>query len=117
MGGTPMPRFMPGPAQGVHRMHKVLSLGAGKIGSAVAHFLSHSGAFDVLVGDVSEECLRRLDGTPRVGTIRLDSASESDLARAMHGRQSVLSALNYSFNPDVARAALGAGLSYFDLPE
>ena len=98
-------------------MHKVLLLGAGKIGSAVAHFLSQSGAFDVLVGDVHEESLRRLDGTPRVGTVRLDSGNESDLARVMQGRQSVLSALNYSFNPGVARAALGAGLSYFDLTE
>src|SRR5687767_8148224 len=35
----------------------------------------------------------------------------------MKGRQSVLSALNFSLNPGVARAALDAGLSYFDLTE
>jgi saccharopine dehydrogenase-like NADP-dependent oxidoreductase len=98
-------------------MHKVLLLGAGKIGSAIAQFLSHGGDFDVLVGDVSEESLRRLDGTPRLATVKIDSASDADLRRAMQGRQSVLSALNYSFNPGVARAALAAGLSYFDLTE
>ena len=98
-------------------MHKVLLLGAGKIGSAVAHFLSQTGDFDLLVGDVSEESLRRLDGTPRLATTKVDSASEPDLRRAMQGRASVLSALNYSFNPGIARAALAAGLSYFDLTE
>ena len=35
----------------------------------------------------------------------------------MRDRQSVLSALNFSFNPKVAQAALNTGLSYFDLTE
>ena len=91
-------------------MHNVLLLGAGKIGSAVAHFLSQSGDFDVLVGDVHEESLRRLDGTPRLATVKIDSASAPSSPARCSGRQSVLSALNYSFNPGIAqRGARTAG--------
>ena len=35
-------------------MHRVLLLGAGKIGRMIARFLMDSGDYDVLVGDVSE---------------------------------------------------------------
>jgi saccharopine dehydrogenase-like NADP-dependent oxidoreductase len=95
-------------------MHQVLLLGAGKIGSAVANFLSRSGDFDVLVGDVDQSALNRLG---KIKTIKIDSSKPDELQRAMTGRQSVLSALNFSFNPGIAQAALKAGLSYFDLTE
>src|SRR3954465_2689934 len=98
-------------------MHHVLLLGAGKIGTAIAKFLSHTGDFDILVGDVDETSLGRVHGTPRVQTIKLDSSSQAELELAMRDRQSVLSALNFSFNPTVARAALNSGVSYFDLTE
>jgi saccharopine dehydrogenase-like NADP-dependent oxidoreductase len=97
-------------------MHQVLLLGAGKIGNAVAKFLSRSGDFDVLVGDIDEAALGRLREAG-IKTVKLDSSNADQLAAAMKGRQSVLSALNYSFNPTVARTALKSGLSYFDLTE
>ena len=50
-------------------------------------------------------------------TIQLDAADPEQLRQAMAGRQSVLSALSFRFNPLVARAALETGLSYFDLTE
>jgi saccharopine dehydrogenase-like NADP-dependent oxidoreductase len=98
-------------------MHRVLLLGAGKIGSAIARLLARTGDFDVLVGDVDESALARLGSEKNLSTGRIDSSSSSDLDGATQGRQSVLSALNYSFNPGVARAALSAGASYFDLTE
>jgi saccharopine dehydrogenase-like NADP-dependent oxidoreductase len=98
-------------------MHHVLLLGAGKIGHAVAKFLARSGDFDVLVGDVDDAALARVRDGSNIKTIRLDSSSEEQLTSAMKGRQSVLSALNYTFNPGVARAALKSGCSYFDLTE
>jgi saccharopine dehydrogenase-like NADP-dependent oxidoreductase len=98
-------------------MHHVLLLGAGKIGMAIAKFLSHTGEYDVLVGDIDERSLRRVDGIPNVTTIKLDSSSQPEIELAMRDRQSVMSALNFSFNPTVARAALNAGVSYFDLTE
>ena len=41
-------------------MHRVLVLGAGKIGRMIARFLMDSGDYDVLVGDVSEMALERI---------------------------------------------------------
>jgi saccharopine dehydrogenase-like NADP-dependent oxidoreductase len=98
-------------------MHPVLLLGAGKIGTAIARFLAHTGDYDVLVGDVDERALERTAQHANVKTIRLDSSSPAELDRAMKGRQSVLSALSFSLNQNVARAALSNGLSYFDLTE
>jgi saccharopine dehydrogenase-like NADP-dependent oxidoreductase len=98
-------------------MHPVLLLGAGKIGTAIARFLAHTGDYDVLVGDVDERALERTAAHANVKTIRLDSSSPAELDRAMKGRQSVLSALSFSLNQNVARAALHNGLSYFDLTE
>ena len=98
-------------------MHQVLLLGAGKIGTAIAKFLSETGDFDVLVADIDDRSLGRVGNTHNVRTIKIDSSSQAELEKAMKGRQSVLSALNFSFNPTVAKAALNAGLSYFDLTE
>jgi saccharopine dehydrogenase-like NADP-dependent oxidoreductase len=98
-------------------MHRVLLLGAGKIGSSIAKFLSRSGEYDVLAGDIAGDALGRLEGLPGVKTLELDSRTPERLAQAMTGRESVVSALTCTMNPGVARAALQAGLSYFDLTE
>jgi saccharopine dehydrogenase-like NADP-dependent oxidoreductase len=98
-------------------MHRVLLLGAGKIGRAIAKLLGHSGDYDVLVGDVDERALARVAGVPNVTTHRVDVATHEDLVTAMQGRQSVLSACSFAVNPGIARAALATGVSYFDLTE
>lgn len=98
-------------------MHNVLLLGAGKIGTAIAKLLGNSGDYDVRVCDVDERALSRLEGVKNVSTRCMDSADAGALGDAMKGRHSVVSALSYAANPMVARAALGNGLSYFDLTE
>jgi saccharopine dehydrogenase-like NADP-dependent oxidoreductase len=98
-------------------MHRVLLLGAGKIGRAIAKLLGHSGFYDVLVADVDERALTRIASVPNVTTRRVDVTSQGDLIAAMQGRQSVLSACSFSVNPGIAQAALTAGVSYFDLTE
>ena len=98
-------------------MYRVLLLGAGKIGSAIAHFLSSTGDYDVLVGDADEPSLRRIEEIADVKTVQLSAADPTALRSAMKGRQAVVSALSFALNPAVARAALEQGLSYFDLTE
>lgn len=98
-------------------MHRVLLLGAGKIGRAIAKLLGHAGDYDVLVGDVDEQALARVKDVPHVGVRRVDVTSHEALVQAMAGRQSVISACSFAVNPGIARAALEAGLSYFDLTE
>ena len=98
-------------------MYRVLLLGAGKIGSAIAQFLSSTGDYDVLVADADEASLRRLERATGVSTIRLSASDPSSLRPAMEGRQAVVSALSFALNPAVAQIALDAGISYFDLTE
>jgi saccharopine dehydrogenase-like NADP-dependent oxidoreductase len=98
-------------------VYSVLLLGAGKIGRAIAKLLSRSGDFDLLVGDAEERALLRLEGLPGLRTVQLDVEDPEALAQAMVGRASVVSACSFALNAGIARAALLAGASYFDLTE
>jgi saccharopine dehydrogenase-like NADP-dependent oxidoreductase len=95
----------------------VLLLGAGKIGAAAARLLADGGDYDVLVCDADPAALARLPSGPTLATRVLDSADAAALAGALAGRQAVISALSFSANPAVARAASASGASYFDLTE
>jgi saccharopine dehydrogenase-like NADP-dependent oxidoreductase len=98
-------------------MHRVLLLGAGKIGRMIARFLMDSGDYEVLVGDVSELALERIGKLTGAKTRVVDASNPVALKSAMKGSDTVLSALSFYHNPAVARAALEGGLSYFDLTE
>ncbi len=98
-------------------MRQVLLLGAGKIGKAIATYLSAAGDYEITACDVNETNLSSLHGMARVTPTKLDVGSESALASAMHGKHAVLSALPYQFNKHVLPATLSTGVSYFDLTE
>jgi saccharopine dehydrogenase-like NADP-dependent oxidoreductase len=98
-------------------MHRVLLLGAGKIGRMISRFLMDSGDYEVLVGDVSELALERIAKLTGAKTRIIDASDPASLKSAMKGSDTVLSALSFYHNPGVARAALECGLSYFDLTE
>ena len=97
--------------------HRVLLLGAGKIGRMIARFLMDSGDYEVVVGDVNDAALKRVSQLTGAEARRVDASSAAELAAAMKGFQTVLSALSYHHNPLVAEAALKTGTSYFDLTE
>lgn len=96
---------------------KVTILGAGKIGSAVARILHHSGRYDVLIGDLSEEALSRLSKETPVETKVVDVTQHDQIVKAVSGSRAVLSACPFDQNEGIARAGLAAGVSYFDLTE
>jgi saccharopine dehydrogenase-like NADP-dependent oxidoreductase len=98
-------------------MREVVLLGAGKIGRMIAAFLSASGDYDVLVGDIDEQRLGRVAARERVTTKIIDVAQRPALDDALAGREAVVSALSFQFNVSVAEAAAANGLSYFDLTE
>ncbi|WP_428304571.1 saccharopine dehydrogenase family protein [Lacipirellula sp.] len=98
-------------------MHRVLLLGAGKIGRMIARLLVDTGDYDVVVGDSSREALELISSRIGVKTVQLNVESSDELAKALAGRDTVISALSYYHNPRVAEAALAAGASYFDLTE
>jgi saccharopine dehydrogenase-like NADP-dependent oxidoreductase len=98
-------------------MHEVLLLGAGKIGRAIATWLGSTGDYRVLVGDVDDRALGRLRALRGVEATRVDVTDHAALMRAMAGKRLVISACSFAVNPGIARAALEAGISYFDLTE
>ena len=119
-------------------MHRILLLGAGKIGRMIARLLVDAGDYSVTVADADASALERLSqrievsaqqvsakqqvstqhvSTQRVSTQRVDAGDRQQLLEAMHGCDSVISALSFRFNPLIARVALESGASYFDLTE
>lgn len=98
-------------------MSRVLILGAGKIGRMIAKMLTESGDFVVTVGDADEAALKRLRQSTDVGTQLVNATRENELQAAMQDCDVVVSALSFRWNANVARAALAAGVSYFDLTE
>ena len=98
-------------------MHRVLLLGAGKIGRMIARLLVDTGDYDVLVGDTNPAALELVAKRIAVRTVAVNVENPSELAAAMAGRDTVISALSYYHNPRVAEAALAAGVNYFDLTE
>lgn len=98
-------------------MHRVLLLGAGKIGRAIASLLHGSGDYDVLVADADPVSLQTLTSIVPVSVVRADAGDAEQLRKLMSSRDSVLSALVFSANPLVASVAVDCGVSYFDLTE
>ena len=98
-------------------MHRVLLLGAGKIGRMIARLLVDTGDYRVTVGDVSPAALARISRQSGVETVPIDVESSQALGRAMGAGDIVISALSFYHNTRVAEAALAAGASYFDLTE
>jgi saccharopine dehydrogenase-like NADP-dependent oxidoreductase len=97
--------------------HRVLLLGAGKIGRMIAQLLADTGDYDVVVGDLHAPSLARIASRTGVATLEVDARDKAALARAMAGRDSVFSALSFHHNALVAEAALETGVNYFDLTE
>jgi len=98
-------------------MHSVLLLGAGKIGRMITKMLMDTGDYEVTVADYDEASLKRIADSRGVATKQLDASNADQLAAAMKGKNSVISALSFRFNPLVAKCALENKLSYFDLTE
>ena len=98
-------------------MHRILLLGAGKIGRMIARLMVDSGDYRVTVADCDSSALDRLAQHADVGIQQIDAADRSQLVAAIQGFDSVISALSFRFNPGIAEVALESGASYFDLTE
>jgi lysine 6-dehydrogenase len=97
---------------------KYLVLGAGMMGSAAAYDLARTDAgAEVVLADINLQTARRSAATigPPVKPVRLDVNSARDLVSAMKGCSAVVSAVSYSVNLQVTRAAMEAGVHVCDL--
>jgi len=90
---------------------KVLVLGAGNVGRAVAWDLKDE--FDVYVGDLSDERLKAVSefATP----MKVDASSFDSLVEAMNGFELVVGALPGRFGYRSVKAAIKAGVDMVDV--
>ena len=103
-------------------MHRVLVLGAGKIGALVASLLADAGDYQVQLADMSLDAARAVARAHRrrsVSAHRVDAQDTGALVRHLtdHPCDAVISSLPFYCNPGVARVARDHGLHYFDLTE
>jgi saccharopine dehydrogenase-like NADP-dependent oxidoreductase len=103
-------------------MHKVLILGAGKIGALISGLLAESGDYEVILGDVdaaTAEAVVKAHGSRNLRAVALDASDTAALANhfAIHKPHAVVSSLPYYCNAAVARAARKGNAHYFDLTE
>ncbi|MBI1210395.1 MAG: NAD(P)H-binding protein [Alphaproteobacteria bacterium] len=95
---------------------KLILLGGGKIGHAIASLLSATGEYQVTVADRDAESLARLP-EKNVRKLVLDVSDASALRGAIKGHEIVASAMPFHLTPVVASAAKDCGAHYFDLTE
>jgi saccharopine dehydrogenase-like NADP-dependent oxidoreductase len=103
-------------------MHKVLVLGAGKIGALISGLLSESGSWEVQLADQDPAAARGVVAAhsgPNLQGLTLDAADAAALHAHLsaHPVDAVISSLPYHCNPTVASAARRASAHYFDLTE
>ncbi|HEV2268480.1 MAG TPA: saccharopine dehydrogenase NADP-binding domain-containing protein, partial [Steroidobacteraceae bacterium] len=103
-------------------MHRVLILGAGKIGALISGLLGSSGGYEVQLGDVDgsvAEAVVRAHGASGLSAYALNAKQPSALEHhlASHPVDAVISSLPFYCNVTVAEAARAAGVHYFDLTE
>ena len=106
----------------VTRMHRVLVLGAGKIGALISGLLAEAGDYQVVLADVSLDAARAVARAHARHNLTAHGLDASDAAAlsghlALHSCDAVISSLPFYCNPVVARAAREHGLHYFDLTE
>jgi saccharopine dehydrogenase-like NADP-dependent oxidoreductase len=94
---------------------KILVLGAGHIGVAIAAMLAQDG-HTVTLADASEEAVAR-SAEEAFATARIDAADQDALRAALRDQEIVVSALPYFLNKGIARAAVETRTHYFDLTE
>lgn len=95
---------------------RIVLLGAGHIGKAIATLLAETGEYTVKVVDRSYDALSHL-ALLNVTTELIDTADEHALFKAVTGFDAVVNALPYHLAIMAATVALRANCHYFDLTE
>ncbi|BCA53597.1 L-lysine dehydrogenase [Nitrospira sp. KM1] len=103
-------------------MHRILVLGAGKIGSLIACLLAEQAGYTIHLGDQSLAVAKHLVedlGLERVTPCLLDARQphQLDAYLSAHPMDAVISSLPYFCNPAVAELARSHHIHYFDLTE
>jgi saccharopine dehydrogenase-like NADP-dependent oxidoreductase len=101
----------------VAAMKKIMLVGGGKIGVAIAGFLSSTGEYRLTVADRDPASLSRMPKNEFVETRQIEIADPKDFAREAEGHDIVLMATPYTLTAIIAEGAKRAGAHYLDLTE
>ena len=94
---------------------KIVVLGGGMVGSAMAIDLARTGGLDVTVADSRPEILDRLKTDHGLATIRADLSTAEAIARAVAPFDLVAGALSSGLGLRTLRAVIEAGKPYCDI--
>ncbi|HSW69515.1 MAG TPA: saccharopine dehydrogenase C-terminal domain-containing protein [Gammaproteobacteria bacterium] len=103
-------------------MHRVLIVGAGKIGSLIASLLSHSNDYRIFLSDIhadSSRLQKLFSNTSHLELVKLDAENSETLSEFLRKNpaDSIISSLPYYHNIAIANLAKKFNLNYFDLTE
>lgn len=98
-------------------MKKIVVVGAGNIGSAIASMLAESGDYDVVVCDRDSGRFDAIETHPAISMQVIDITDADALVALLEGRFAVLSAAPYHLTTRIADAAAAVGIHYLDLTE
>ena len=95
---------------------KLVVLGAGMVGTAIARDLAEDARLRVDVADVRQQALERVAGEgPAIGTVRADLADPAAVKRLVAGYDLVLGALPSVIGLQTLRAVIEAGRDVVDI--
>jgi saccharopine dehydrogenase-like NADP-dependent oxidoreductase len=94
---------------------KIVILGAGRVGGAIAVDLAREGEFEVLVADRSEEALAAVEGVSGIRTTVADLSQAERVRALVEGQDIAVGAVPGAMGFGVVRAALEAGKPVVDI--
>jgi lysine 6-dehydrogenase len=97
---------------------KYIVIGAGMMGSAAAYDLATTHSSDeVILGDINVQRATQAAKTigPNVHPVRIDVNNQADVIKLLRGCGAVVSAVSYSVNLLLTKAAIAAGVNMCDL--
>ncbi|MFQ5798881.1 MAG: saccharopine dehydrogenase family protein, partial [Bacteroidota bacterium] len=98
---------------------RFLVIGSGLMGSAVTYDLAHAeGTEEIMLADLNEDRAREVAqkvGKPHIHAARLDTTYYDDVLAMMTGRDVAISAVLYTHNLLLTKAAIESGVSLCDL--
>jgi len=105
-------------------MHRVLVLGAGKIGSLLSGLLASSGDYEISLADANGKAAESVAASHKqagiaIKAFQVDASKKAALETHLkaHPADAVISSLPYFCNPPVAEVARKLDMHYFDLTE
>ena len=94
---------------------RVVVLGAGRVGNAIARDLAEQGSWEVTVADRSPEALGRLSGVAGLRVVEADLARPEVVATTVAGHDLVVGAVPGPMGFATLRAVIEAGVNTVDI--